>query len=231
MTTRRARTTVVLAAGALLWSVPALAQGQAGQQQSGQQMPGQTKGQQKQPMQGQGQPKQMQGQQGQQAKSGGQATELTVVMPVYEISAGELAANPSMYYGRMVRVRAEVEKALNPHTFTLDEDRIGARPDVLVLNPTPARAPEADNDVTVVGMVRPFVRTEIERDFDWFGAAGDQVSVELQTRPVIVAASVQNEDGDQLVDIDAHNPHRGQMGSEAGSQQGTPQQRSGQQTN
>ena len=200
MRTMRNRTTTILAAGALLFGgAPALAE--SGEARGA--------GAKSESMQGQ----QEKSPQGKNPQAKAQVTQRSIVLPVHEISAGELAADPSAYYGRMVRVKAGVEKTYDPHTFTLDEDRLGARPDVLVLNPTPARAPETDGDVTVIGMVRPFVQTEIERDFDWFGATSEQFTVELRTRPVIVAASIQNEDGDQLVDAEAQNPHRSEPGT------------------
>jgi hypothetical protein len=101
-----------------------------------------------------------------------------------------------------VRIQAEVEDVYSPHTFTLDEDEIGASPDVLVLMPAPRRAPEDDADVTVTGIVRQFVQADLERDYDWldFDAFGEpDVVVRLKTRPVVVADSVRTKDGAELV--------------------------------
>lgn len=51
------------------------------------------------------------------------------------ITAGRLAHLPAPFYGKRVRVRAEVERMFSPRVFTLDRDRAFAGPDALVLIP------------------------------------------------------------------------------------------------
>jgi hypothetical protein len=105
-----------------------------------------------------------------------------------EISAGQLADRPAAYMGQRVKVRAEVEDVHTPRVFTLDEDEVGASPDVLVLGPT-GSFPKGGQFVEVTGTVRAFVRSEIERDYEWFDL-GDEFDVKFTERPVIVAESV-----------------------------------------
>jgi hypothetical protein len=114
------------------------------------------------------------------------------------VMPGELAANPTSYLGRTVTVRSEVENVVNPHVFTLDEDRMGAGPDVLVLNPRPTIAATDDQMVTVTGTVRSYVEAEIERDYDWFDAT-PELEVRFQGRPVIVADSIRTQNGREIV--------------------------------
>lgn len=125
------------------------------------------------------------------ARDRGRAGQASV--PLIDTTAGAIAAAPQAYYGNLVRVTAEVEDVVSPHVFLLDEDRIGAGPDVLVVYPRPIGAVPEGDDVTVVGHVRPLVRTYFERDYDWFdwGWFNEvEGEVEVETRPVIVASSV-----------------------------------------
>ena len=104
------------------------------------------------------------------------------------VSAGELADKPAAYLGLRVKVRAEIESVHTPRVFTLDEDKVGASPDVLVVAPNGA-FPKDGQVVEVTGTVRRFVRTEIERDYDWFDL-GTEYDVKYTERPVIIADSV-----------------------------------------
>jgi hypothetical protein len=109
-----------------------------------------------------------------------------------EISAGQLAEQPATYLGKRVTVRSEVEDVHAPRFFTLDEDRIGTSPDVLVLAPT-GEVPRDGSTVVVTGTVRRFVREELQRDFDWF-ALETKYDETYKERPVIIAESVQTVD-------------------------------------
>lgn len=109
-----------------------------------------------------------------------------------EISAGQLAKEPATYLGKRVAVRAEVEDVHAPRFFTLDENRIGASPDVLVLAPA-GDLPKDGSTVVVTGTVRRFVREELERDYDWFKLE-TKYDETYKERPVIVADTVQTVD-------------------------------------
>ena len=119
------------------------------------------------------------------------------------ISAGKLAKEGKDYYGRTVTVKAEVEDFLDNNMFTLDEDAILAGPDLLVLVPAGVtRSLAHDQKVIVTGEVRPFVEADLDRDFDWFDngkLVEVKTKVDWKTRPVIVARSIQTEDGTSLV--------------------------------
>lgn len=142
-----------------------------------------------------------------QQQAPGQGETVDVSIPVQETSAGDLAAEPRLYYGDVVQVSAEIEEVFGDQSFSLDEERLFAGPDVLVLL---ARQPAAElpqgERVRVVGHVRPLVMTELERDYDWFDFDlfsdwYDQMELEVETRvrPVIIAGSVTTDDGRELV--------------------------------
>jgi hypothetical protein len=105
-----------------------------------------------------------------------------------EVDAGQLADKPAAYLGLRVKVRAEIANVHSPQMFTLDEDEVGASPDVLVLAPG-GSFPKDGDLVEVTGTVRRFVRTEIERDYDWFELE-EKYDTTYSERPVIVADTV-----------------------------------------
>ncbi len=117
------------------------------------------------------------------------------------VTAGQIAGEPASYYGRTVAVRAEVEDVAGPQAFLLDEDRVGAGPDVLVLTRALAGPVPEDELVTVTGTVHAFVEAEIRRDYDWgwWDAVDPEVLVAFRSRPVIMAESVRTEAGRELV--------------------------------
>ena len=124
----------------------------------------------------------------------------TVSVPVFEVTAGTIAATPAAYYGSIVKVTAEAEDVLGPQAFTLDEDRVLAGPDVLVVAPRPPAAVPEGEELQVIGHVRPFITAVLQRDYDWFdpGWLGS-AEVKLDERPVIVAASIVDAEGHELL--------------------------------
>jgi hypothetical protein len=119
------------------------------------------------------------------------------------ISAGKLARDAKDFYGKTVTVRAEVEDVFDSRSFTLDEDTLFAGPDVLVLVPSGMAADlRKDQVVMVTGTVRPYVTTELERDYDWFKKGRIVISktdVDFKTRPVLVATSLRTAEGRDLL--------------------------------
>lgn len=118
------------------------------------------------------------------------------------ISAGKLARDAKKMYGKTVTVRAEVEDVIDAHSFTLDEDATLAGPDVLVLVPAGlAQALAEDQVVEVTGTVRPYVVSELDREFEWFEdgkIVQRKTRVDFETRPVLVATSVRTAAGRDL---------------------------------
>jgi hypothetical protein len=118
------------------------------------------------------------------------------------ISAGKLARDAKDYYGKTVTVKAEVENVYDSRSFTLDEDSVFAGPDVLVLVPSGMTADlRNDQKVMVTGVVRQYVTSELERDFDWFRngkLVTTKTDVDFKLRPVLVATSLMV-DGRQMM--------------------------------
>lgn len=105
---------------------------------------------------------------------------------------GELAEDPSVYYGQRIAVEGEVEDILDNTTFTLDEEELFGGEDVLVL--AQGFNPELDDGevVTVTGTLRPYIQAEFEREYDltWDLDLQRQIEAEYENRPVFVADNV-----------------------------------------
>ena len=119
------------------------------------------------------------------------------------ISAGKLAKDAKDFYGQTVSVKADVDRVLTDHSFTLDEDALFAGPDVLVLVPSAVTAQlKHDDAVVVTGKVRRYVRAELEKEYSFFTEGkiiNKDYKVDYKTRPVIIATAVVTADGRDLM--------------------------------
>ncbi len=140
------------------------------------------------------------------------------------ISAGKLARDAKDYYGKTVTVKAEVENVYDSRSFTLDEDSVFAGPDVLVLVPAGMTSDlRNDQKVMVTGVVRQYVTSELERDFDWFKngkLVTTKTDVDFKLRPVLVATSLMVDgrewlSGGAMSTTDAHVHHAMASGDKA----------------
>jgi hypothetical protein len=120
---------------------------------------------------------------------------------VMTTTAGAIAQNPATYYGKKVEVRAEVEDVLGRQVFLLDEDRLFAWPDVMVIAPALTGYAPEDEMVTVRGTVKAFVDADFRRDYawNWWGDLHPNVVVAFRDRPAIVAESIRTSTGAELV--------------------------------
>jgi hypothetical protein len=104
-------------------------------------------------------------------------------------SVDAISNDASKFYGKTVRVVEDVARVLAPRIFTLDEETpLGMGKDVMVVAPAGVTVRE-DDDVEVVGVVREFTWTELEKerfDFD----LKREWQTEFKSRPVIYATSV-----------------------------------------
>jgi hypothetical protein len=137
-------------------------------------------------------------------KAGGTVAPVAVVVlpiPVYEVSPGDIAAHPERYYGSVVSVTSDVEDVLGTNMFTLDDHRLAPGPDVVVMTPRPIPVKKGEK-VHVIGHLRPLVQAALQRDYNWFRLnwlREAEVKIKLQEKPLIVAASVTNEEGKELL--------------------------------
>ncbi|NEP19514.1 MAG: hypothetical protein F6J97_21915 [Leptolyngbya sp. SIO4C1] len=105
---------------------------------------------------------------------------------------GELTSNPDMYYNQRIAVEGEVEEILSPTAFTLDEEQLFGGEDLLVI--TQMATPETQDDeiVTVVGVMRPYIAADFEKDYDlqWDLSTKEEIEAEYSEKPVFVADEV-----------------------------------------
>jgi hypothetical protein len=105
---------------------------------------------------------------------------------------GEITENPQQFYGRTLASTGEIERVYGPRVFSLnDEEFFGGGQDLLVLvaNSKTAQTPvREDETVAVTGVLRPFVVTDLEReyDFNWDEGIVRQLEAEYRTRPVLI---------------------------------------------
>jgi hypothetical protein len=104
------------------------------------------------------------------------------------VTLDDLEDNPKKYIGQRISVDAEVEDVYGPRLFTIDEPNWGDLDgEILVLMPTPLAAIVKEDDrVTISGTMKPFVRTDIEREWGWLGL-DPEVEVDVSAKPVLVA--------------------------------------------
>ena len=105
---------------------------------------------------------------------------------------GEIAADPTQYYGQTLAVTGEVEDTYNEGVFTLDEDELFGGEDLLVVVVNPTEIVEDGETVAVTGELRSFVVADIERDYGltWDAGVGEELEAEYSERPVLVADRV-----------------------------------------
>jgi hypothetical protein len=128
--------------------------------------------------------------------------------PSQNVSIDEVGRNPTAYLNQRVTIRSEVNRTSNPYFFLLDDedglnlfglDLSGIGIDLpivdvsddklLVFDPSGvSNLPDEDGEVLVTGVIRPFVRAEVERQY---GVALDsRFYAEYESEPVLFAQSV-----------------------------------------
>ncbi|MDQ3541355.1 MAG: hypothetical protein M3440_11770 [Chloroflexota bacterium] len=107
------------------------------------------------------------------------------------VKVDELEDNAQKYMGKTISVDAEIEKVFGPRVFTIDEPNWGDLDgEILVYVPTALAAlVRQDDRVTITGMVKPFVRAEVEREWGWLGLERE-VEIDLAKKPVLVASRI-----------------------------------------
>ena len=105
---------------------------------------------------------------------------------------GDITANPEAYYNKRIAVAGEVEDKLDGNTFTLDEERLFGGEDLLVIANMASPQANDGEEVTVTGVLRPYVKTEFDTDYDltWDLSIQEQVEAEYTEKPVFVANEV-----------------------------------------
>lgn len=122
----------------------------------------------------------------------------------------QIHADPQAYLGHSVRVQARVGRVFDPHAFALEDQDGAPGGGILVFNGDPADIPPASTILTVVGTVRPFVRSDLEHDYGFLQGRPTWEGT-LPEWPVIIALSVRTAAGVELVRVP------GEKGREPGS--------------
>lgn len=105
---------------------------------------------------------------------------------------GDLTSNPDQYYNQRIAVAGEVEDKLSPTTFTLDEEQLFGAEDLLVIAQNATPQTQDGENVTVTGVLRPYVKAEFDTEYelDWDLSVEEQVEAEYTEKPVFVADGV-----------------------------------------
>ena len=116
-----------------------------------------------------------------------------------EVDLDALEEQPSKYLGQRITVRGEVQNVLGPRLFTVDEQNwVDFDGETLVLVQAPAIAfVREDRPVMITGIVRPFVKAEIMREWGWLGD-DPEIEAQFDRQPILVAESVTSV-GDAIV--------------------------------
>jgi len=110
------------------------------------------------------------------------------------ITARQVIENPSAYVGKTVTVSGDVEEIWNPRAFNMDSGLSVGELLVVGREPFPQvgdannRAYVISDAATVTGVVRMFVKADIEREIGW--DLDSRLEAEFNAKPVLIAQSV-----------------------------------------
>jgi hypothetical protein len=104
----------------------------------------------------------------------------------------DLTDNPELYYGKRIAVNAEVEELWAADLMSVDGDALFGNDDLLVINPNATLDFTEDEEVVMTGVLRLFVTSEIEQEYEltWDLDLQRQIEAEYQEKPVFVADEV-----------------------------------------
>ncbi len=120
-------------------------------------------------------------------------TPLASAMTAGNITVTDIADAPDAYIGETATVMGEVSAILGPQIFRMNEGNLlDIGDEILVVHTGGPIPPELVEDVRVLvtGTVRRFVQAEIEGDLGIDLGLDDEVEVEYESRPTIVADSI-----------------------------------------
>lgn len=104
----------------------------------------------------------------------------------------ELADDPEQYYNQRLALNAEVEEVWSANLMTVDGNALFDNDELLVINPNATLDFVEDEEVVMTGVLRPFISSEIERDYNltWDLDVQEQIEAEYQEEPVFIADEV-----------------------------------------
>ena len=106
---------------------------------------------------------------------------------------GDLTSNPQAYYNKLLAIEGEVEDTEIPGMFELDEEQVFGGEDLLVIAPKTNNQIREDENVLVIGVLRPFIIAEFEREYElnWDLSVQKQIEAEYSNKPVFVAQEIE----------------------------------------
>lgn len=104
----------------------------------------------------------------------------------------DVAEEPNTVVGEQVELMGEVQEIIGPNAFRLEEEGELIDDDSVLVIDVAATEPIAeDQEVRVIGEVRPLVIADLEREYDltWDADIREQIEAEYEGRPVVIAES------------------------------------------
>lgn len=106
---------------------------------------------------------------------------------------GDITANPEQYYNQRIAIEGKVDDIYQPDLFTLDEEKLFAGEDLLVLSPGVTAAAVKDNEiVAITGVLRPYIQSDFDKDYElqWDLSVKETIDAEYEQKPVFVADGI-----------------------------------------
>ena len=104
----------------------------------------------------------------------------------------EVSEEPENYYDLEIALEGEIDEIRNAYSFTLETNELFEGDELLVINATGEPIPEDDQTVVVTGIVRPFIKADLENDYDltWDLDVQQEIEAEYSEKPVLVVDSI-----------------------------------------
>lgn len=105
---------------------------------------------------------------------------------------GEVTDNPANFYNKEIAIEGKVDEITSPNTFIMNDPNLFGGEDLMVLNLSPQAITEAGDTVTIIGVLRPFVKADFDKDYDlkWDLSVQEKLEVEYTNKPVFIADEI-----------------------------------------
>jgi hemin uptake protein HemP len=104
----------------------------------------------------------------------------------------DITDSPEDYYYRRLAVNGDVGIVVSENTVTLESEELFGGESLLAISPEQAISLREDEEVVMTGVLRPFITSEIEQEYDltWDLDLQEELEAEYQDRPVLIVDSV-----------------------------------------
>jgi hemin uptake protein HemP len=105
---------------------------------------------------------------------------------------GDITDNPENYYYQRLAVNGDVGMVVSENTVTLESEELFGGEDLLAISPEDTISLNEDEEVVMTGVLRPFITSEIEQEYDltWDLDLQEKLEAEYQDRPILIVDSV-----------------------------------------